>query len=239
MAEHIYGCLESMKFEGRRPAYSEALEGIKNLQIPLEDILHYFPAYVGDMTLNRYLTLYELYKRTLELSGHIAEVGVYKGAGSIFFAKLINIFEPMSLTMVHGFDWFKGNMPNEDESKLMPIGGYRASYTDLITLIDLQGLTNTLKIHNLDAAKELGNFFLDNRHLVFKLVFLDAGLYGVVKHSIEHFIDRIVPGGILIFDQFAHELAPGETAAIMELLGDQRIERLSWSWMPNAYIVKK
>ena len=152
MADHVYGCLESMKFEARRPAYNETLEQIKNLRIPLEDLLHYFPAYVGDMTLNRYLTLYELYKRTLEVSGHIAEVGVYKGATSIFFAKLHNIFEPMSLTMVHGFDWFKGNMPNENESKLMPAGGYRASYNDLIKLIDIQGLGNVLKIHNLDAA---------------------------------------------------------------------------------------
>ncbi|WP_177219768.1 class I SAM-dependent methyltransferase [Nitrosospira multiformis] len=228
-----------MKFEARRPAYSGVLEEIKELQVPLEDLLHYFPAFVGDMTLNRYLTLYELYKRTVELSGHIAEVGVYKGAGSIFFAKLINIFEPMSLTMVHGFDWFKGNMPNEDESKLMPAGGYQASHDDLIRLIRVQGLANTLKIHNLDATKEFGNFFTENRHLVFKLVFLDAGVYGVVKHCIENFIDRIVPNGILIFDQFAHELAPGETAAIMELLGAQKIERLSWSWMPNAFIVKK
>ena len=46
----------------------------------------------------------------------------------------------------------------------------------------------------------LKNFFGENRHLVFKLVFLDAGVYAVVKHCIENFIDRIVPGGILIFD---------------------------------------
>lgn len=61
------------------------------------------------LTLGRSLCLYA-YKGTLGLAGNIAEVGVLRGAGTLFVAKL---FEPNSLTQVHGFDWFKGNQhPN-------------------------------------------------------------------------------------------------------------------------------
>jgi len=45
------------------------------------------------MSLNRIITLYEIYKKTLGLNGHIAELGVYKGSGSLLFAKLVKIFE--------------------------------------------------------------------------------------------------------------------------------------------------
>jgi len=46
-------------------------------------------------------------------------------------------------------------------------------------------------------------------------------------------------GGILILDQFGHELSPGESMAVKELLPDEKIETLNNSWMPTAYIIKK
>jgi predicted O-methyltransferase YrrM len=72
----------------------------------------------------------------------------------------------------------------------------------------------------------------------FKLVFLDAGLYQVVKSCLEQFWPRITSGGILAFDQFNHELAPGETRAIREFMPDAKIKTFPFAWMPTAYVVK-
>ncbi len=47
----------------------------------------------------------------MDLLGHIAEVGTYRGASLVFFGKLIRLFEPRSYTQAHGFGWFEGMKP--------------------------------------------------------------------------------------------------------------------------------
>ena len=228
-----------MKFNDRRAPYCQYVDELKRMDIQTEDFLEHFPAFVGHMTLHRILTLYELYKQTAEIAGHIAEVGVFKGAISLLFAKLVSIFESESLTLVHGFDWFKGNVPTQNDSDLLVKGGYKAEYDDVINLTQLQNLDHILKIHKLDVSLDLGEFFSRHSHLRFKLVFLDAGLYEVVKACVKHFYDRLTPGGIMILDQFSHEQSPGEALAITQSLPHAKIKTIPNSWMPNAYIVKE
>ena len=43
---------------------------------------------------------------------------------------------------------------------------------------------------------------------------MDAGRYDVMKKCIPEFLKRITPGGIMIIDQYNHELGPGETLSI-------------------------
>ena len=70
-----------------------------------DEIIEDFPRFSGHMSIGRYLTLYELYKKTEGIAGHIAEVGTYKGSSLLWFTKLVQIYESESLTQVHGFDW--------------------------------------------------------------------------------------------------------------------------------------
>ena len=42
----------------------------------------------------------------------------------------------------------------------------------------------------------------------------------------------------MVFDQFNHELGPGETRAVREFLPDAKIKTLPFTWMPTAYVVK-
>ena len=236
---HVYGTMESVKFDHRRQAYYEYIEFLQARQIPLDDYLHNFTAYVGHMSLNRVFTIYELYKQTLGLAGHIADVGVYKGASSLLFAKLIKIFEAEALTLCHGFDWFEGTVTSARDSDLVYDGGYKANYDDVVELVQQQGFDNILKIHKLDLRQDLEAFFALYPHLKFKLVMMDAGTYDVMKASIPLFYENMVPGGIMIFDQYAHEFAPGEAIALSECLPHVSVRSWPNSWMPNAYIVKE
>ena len=61
----------------------------------------------------------------------------------------------------------------------------------------------------------------------------------MTKSAIKSLWKRLVPGGILVFDQLYFELAPGETRAKNELLSKLQAKRIPNSWMPNAYIIKK
>ena len=42
----------------------------------------------------------------------------------------------------------------------------------------------------------------------------------------------------MIFDQFNHELAPGETRAVKDFMPDAKIQSFPFGAMPTAYIVK-
>lgn len=231
------GKYETRKFADRRKPYYDGLAEILSLGYTPEDLLHHFPSFVGHMTLSKFFTLYELYKMTLGVAGHIAEAGVYKAAGSLLFAKLTQIFEPESFTLVHGFDWFEGTKPTEEEPNVLE-GSYKEDHQRIQRLIKAQQLDRIVHIHKLDLKTELESFFENTPYMQFKLIYLDAGQYDIVMSCLRNFWPRLTSGGIMIFDQFNQELSPGETRAVKEFMPDAKIRTLPYSWMPTAYVVK-
>lgn len=235
---YVDGTMETRKFDHRREPYWKGIQQILEMGIGPADLIHHAPAFAGHMNLARFLALYEAYKMSLPFAGHIAEAGIWKGTCTIFFAKLTRIFEPESLTLVHGFDWFQGARPEGDEIGLVQEGAYFASFESVRKLVSVQGLDDVVRLHNLDLSKDLSAFFARHPHLQFKLVFLDCGLYGVVRACVQHFWPRLTPGGVMILDNFNHEAAPGETIAIRELLPDKPIRTFGFSFQPTAYLIK-
>ena len=86
------GKFELQKFASRKAGYQEGLKEILSLGFTPTDYIHQFPAFTVHLTIARFLTFYEAYKMTLGVAGHIAEIGFYIGAGSLFFAKLTKLF---------------------------------------------------------------------------------------------------------------------------------------------------
>jgi hypothetical protein len=231
------GKFELKKFAEKKARYQAGMEKILSLGYNPRDYIEHFPAFTGDLTLARALVLYESYKKTLGVSGHIAEIGVYLGAGSLLFGKLVKLFEPSSTTLVHGFDWFQG-MQNAGEAECVEEGSFHAEYSKLIELIKAQDMDGTVHIHNLDASRDLTRFFEETPHLQFKLVLVDAGLQKVVRAVLEHFWPRLTSDGIMLFDHFNHEIFPGETQAVKTYLPDAKFKTFPFGWMPTAYVVK-
>ena len=153
----------------------------------------------------------------------------------MFFGKLTLLYEPQAPTQVHGFDLFDRDLELRTEDDVQ----YIEPYQRIRELIDVQGLQRYVLLHQLEVETELGTFFRDNPHLQFKLVFLDAGEYSIVRTCIEEFWPRLTTGGLLIFDQFNYEVAPGETEAVRDSLPRGiPIRTFPNGWMPTAYVVK-
>jgi hypothetical protein len=238
MAKHNYkGQFEYMKFNSRRDSYYKGVEKIKELNYSFEDLIEHFPCFVGHMSLSRFIGLYELYKKSLGVAGHIAEIGTYKGASMLFFAKLVQIFEAESLTQVHSFDWFLGAAKDDIETKVEE-GSYKESYERVLELVKAQNIDHIAYVHKMDVIKELKPFLEKYPHFQYKLVFLDAGMYNIVKTVLPLLWERLTPGGILVLDQYNHELSPGETMAVREILPHAHVKTFPNIWMPTAYIVK-
>jgi hypothetical protein len=235
---YIDGTMETRRFAQRREPYWKTIHEILDMGIAPADLIHHAPAFAGHINLARYLALYDAYKMALPFAGHIAEAGIWKGTCTIFFAKLTRLFEPDSNTLVHGFDWFKGGRPEGEEAKLVEQGVYSASSEWVSRLVSVQGLDDVVRLHNLDLAQDLPDFFARYQHLQFKLVFLDCGLYKVVRACLEHFWPRLTPGGLLILDNFNHETSPGEAKAVRELLPGKPIRSFGFPCQPTAYLIK-
>lgn len=226
------------KFAESSKAYHEQLNQVLGLGLhEARDYIHHYPVFAGTVNIARYLAIYEAYKLTAGLSGHMAEVGVFKGASMFMLGKLAEIFEPHSLTEVHGFDWFKGMEPDEND-KNVPKGAYAYDYESIRKLVELQDLQRVIKVHKCDVTTELDAFFAENPSLMFKLVYMDAGIYAVVESCLKHFWPRLHRGGVLLLDQYNEARAPGETKAVREFFGDACIRTFPFSRQPSAYIVK-
>ena len=232
------GQFEYIRFDSRRDPYYNGIKKIKSLDYAFEDAIEHFPCFTGHMTLARFIGLYELYKKTLGIAGHIAEIGIYKGASLLFFTKLVQIYESEALTQVHGFDWFKGTGEDDIET-FVEKGTYKESYDRLKDLIHAQNLNHLVFVHKMDVTRELDQFLKQYKHLQFKLVFLDAGMHNIVSTVLPLMWKRVTPGGIVILDQYNHELSPGETMAVRETLPNQKVYTLPNIWMPSAYMVKE
>ena len=76
---------------------------------PVATKLDNFPKYVRRVPLKRFLAMYELFKLVLPVKGSVVECGVFRGFGTMTWAKLSAILEPENLTRrVYGFDTFAG-----------------------------------------------------------------------------------------------------------------------------------
>ena len=63
--------------------YFNYIKKIKNEKINNLDFVYHFPVYAGEVNLARFIFFYEMYKKVKDLSGHIADIGIWKG-GSFF-----------------------------------------------------------------------------------------------------------------------------------------------------------
>jgi hypothetical protein len=202
-----------------------------------EDVMKSFPVYVGYIAIARMLALYELYKQTKDLSGHIAEVGTFRGATLHFVGKLIRIFEPNSNTQAHGFDWFQGMTPGAADNKV-ETGRWQGDYERLVGLTKAQGLDDTIIVHKMDVSSALQPFLQQHDYMRFKFVFLDCGLQHVLTAALPAFWEKLVPGGVLIMDHYNHGVSPSESALVDRVTGGAAIQQVPFARQPTGYIIK-
>ena len=151
------------KFRGVDKKYFSYIDQLLVSDIPARDLIYQFPAYVGHVNLARYLFFYDLYKQVIDLNGHIADVGTWKGASFLFMAKMIKLFEPYNTTQAYAFDWFQGMEPGKDDDSNQ-LGQYSSDYDALNKLVELQELNDIAIINKLDLCTR--QFFIPRLHVM-------------------------------------------------------------------------
>lgn len=205
---------------------------------PVEVRLENFPKYVRRQHLTRFLALYEIFKRIIQVKGSIVECGVNRGYGLMAWAKLSAVLEPVNLTRrIYGFDSFAGFPSIADKDRTGPkwetakAGALHAdSYDELLQLVDLYdkdrflGHIPKVELIKGDATQTIPRFIADHPHLVVSLLFLDFDLHEPTRAALQAFVPRMPRGAILAFDELDNPLWPGETLALLETLGINKLE---------------
>ncbi len=198
---------------------------------------------------SKMLARYELFKHVMEMPGDIVEGGVLKGAGVLYWAKLIQIFNPMSRRKVIGFDTFDGYP--EDSSQSHDIETAKAFSAEQIAEKELvsverimgaaeaQGLADRIELVKGDASQTIPEYVKSNPGFRIALLNLDFVLYDPTLAAMQELYPRVLPGGVVVLDEYA-VAGKGESDAVDEVLAGQNVELMNFGWAmsPTAYFFK-
>lgn len=197
---------------------------------------------------------------SLGIPGDIVEVGVFKGTGICQLLKLREIFIPASNKKIIGFDLFskaneyEDSLDEEDKKLSEYFKNSNVSMENGIKKEDVEYFVNNMKLTNNrmgfntniceliegNVSDTIVEYIEKNPGFRISYLYLDLDIDEPTYISLKLLYDRIVRGGIIVFDEYACEKWT-ESNAVDRFLKEHpelKIETISWSRTPTAYIKK-
>lgn len=197
---------------------------------------------------------FEHFLKVKDLPGDIVEVGVFKGTGVSSFLKFIQVYCPNSNKKVIGFDIFDTKEAEtilcndgEIDKKHMKVVYDRVKSDELT----LTAVTNNIKRTKIDETKfklvkgdvqySIPLFLEENKGFRISLLYIDVDLDRPTYFSLKYLWDRILPGGVILFDEYEYHKF-SESAGVERFLTEANIQYdiKSTNWIaPTAFMIKK
>jgi hypothetical protein len=207
-------------------------ELLRSAPIPEDQLLSNLGLFLNSKDLSRILFMDRLYRQALEVPGVIMEFGVRWGQNCALFAALRGIYEPFNRhRKIIGFDTFEGfpAVTSEDghsdmirPGNLAVAEGYQGCLEEILTCHEqdnpLAHLTR-FELRKGDATVEIESYLREHPETIVAMAWFDFDLYGPTRTCLEAIRPRLVKGSVLGFDELNDPDSPGETLAVMEVLG--------------------
>ena len=227
----------SFKNDPGHIAENKILKNLFSKNIPDHEILENLGLFLTSKNLSRLLCLNDIYKKQAEINGNIFDFGTRWGQNASIFAMLRSIYEPFNRhKRVFAFDTFSGFKKihkDDGKSKLMKKGNLKTSkgyenflQNQLDSLDELNPLSHIKKnfVFKGDAIVTLKDLLKKNPEIIVSLAYFDFDLYEPTKKCLEILKTRFVKGTIICFDEANDPDSPGETKAIMDTIGLNKIK---------------
>lgn len=195
---------------------------------------YHLPLFVTRQALSRQLYFDRLYQNIIDVPGVICEFGVQWGASLATLANLRGIYEPYNYSRhIFGFDTFAGFAHVADaDGEACQVGDYTVSagYEEKLKRIlalheGNSPLAHIQKLHLIkgDARETTGQWLEQNPHAVISMAIFDMDVYLPTKDVLGMILPRLTRGSVLVFDELNCPQFPGETTALAEVLGLDRL----------------
>ncbi|MAN80255.1 MAG: macrocin-O-methyltransferase [Rhodospirillaceae bacterium] len=243
-------------YEGDQRVISKLQQFTEKWGIDGLKALEFFPLLTRRTWLNRMLAHYNLFMHTIDLPGDIIEFGVFRGNSLFSWANFLEIHTPGDRTkQVFGFDTWQGIISlDEKDGDADPNFGKQVGAFQIENLFEF--INDAKDIFDADRfvpwkdrivlvqgpiEETFPKFIEENPGRRFSLCHFDCDLYEPTKVGLDLIYDKIVPGGVIIFDEYGNAGWQGETLAVDEFVSASgaQLRKLEWAGTPRAYVVKE
>lgn len=180
--------------------------------------------------LGKALSQYELYKSIVHLPGDVFELGVFKAASLIRLATFRNLLEGDYSRSIVGFDAF-GRFPREgllNRSDSIFIDEFEAECGEGLNrelverILSRKGFEN-IYLREGNVFETIDRYLMERPATRLAYLHFDLDVMEPTTYALEVLYDRVVPGGLIVFDDYANGLAVGETEAVDRFVKDRKI----------------
>lgn len=226
---------------------------------PSDDIYEAFNKFIfsSDIKLiGKLLHRFKFFMETRHLPGDIVEVGVFKGSGMATFVKFLEVFMPNSNKKVIGFDIFDTDESsfilqtkdteidrNSMETVYSKVEGSELSLESVRNRLESisANISDKVKLIKGDVQETMPKFLQDNPGFRASMIYIDVDIERPTYHALVNLWDRLLPGGIILFDEYEYHLF-SESVGVAKFLKEKGVKYnlKSTDWFaPTAYLRKE
>ncbi len=234
----------------RRVGFAKKVRGCP---IPDEELVDNLGLFLNSKTLSRIKFMDFLYSRIVDVMGVVMEFGTRWGQNIGLFSSLRGIYEPFNRTRsIIAFDTFEGFPGVSVKDGLSPVmregaysvtRGYESFLSEVMDFHEQENPLDHIRKYELvkgDVCATLPVYLDGHPETVIALAYFDLDLYEPTRVCLELIQDRLVKGSVVGFDEINEPVTPGETLAVMEVLGlnNIRLKRLSYASRASYFVVE-
>jgi len=201
--------------------------------------------------LGKLLYRFDFFNKIKDLPGDIVEIGVFKGSGIATFSKFLEIYCPNSNKKIIGFDIFNNNQQDVlnknnliDKTNMETV--YSRVNTEDLTLKSVENRLEQMNIHKKYILVEgyvedtLPIFLNNNPGMRISMLYIDCDIERPTYFSLKYLWDRVLPGGVIIFDEYEHH-SFSESCGVDKFFKENNIKydiKSTNFICPTAYLIK-
>ena len=182
-------------------------------------------------TEENWYSCYQFLKQVAPLEGHVAEFGVFQGGSAYFMASVMEHIKVDQKKKLLLFDSFSG-LPDKNSVDYFEKGSFRSGIGPE-QLKHLLSEFNQVQIFEGAFKDTLENSGIEK----LSLAHIDCDQYAPTKYLCEHLYEKMVPGGIMMFQDYSLGITYGERIAVDSFFKDKR-ESVLFGYDKAAFIIK-
>jgi hypothetical protein len=220
--------------------------------IPTSELAENSGLFLSPRTVKRMFFFNEIFCQALPVHGVVLQFGVRWGRDLATLHALRTIYEPFNATrVIVGFDTFEGftginaldGTAEIVQSGMLTVSkGYEVFLSEVFAqrqVVDPLPKVQRFEIHKGDAVDRLAEYLAAHPETIVALAHFDMDLYEPTKKCLELLKPYLTKGSVLAFDELLSVPFPGETVAVREVFGldKVRIRRSAMYSGHGSYLV--